>query len=428
MDRHYSIKSRNYKIDGYFVDLFAGCGGLSLGLLAAGWNGKFAIEKNADAYNTLSKNLVKDGRKQFNWPKWLPQKPISTSYLLSRYGKNLETLKGTVDLIAGGPPCQGFSFAGRRTHSDPRNILSKEYIRLVRKLQPRMLLFENVQGFNVPFRKNGRGTEKTIPYSHIITKRLERMEYTVFSELINFKAFGVPQNRKRFILVAIKNDDPALKKLNGKTPFDLLRDYRRAFLVSKGLNINKPVSTKQAIADLEITGKSLIRNTETKFKRFKQIDYAQTKASSPFITLMRKGVINSPDGLRLPQHETQTVEHFQTIMKTCKQGKSLGEANMKRLQMKKHTLTPLHPNLPSATITSLPDDMIHYSEPRILTVRENARLQTFPDWYSFTGKYTTGGIRRRKDCPRYTQVANAVPPLFAEALGIVLKRLSDSKQ
>ena len=76
------------------------------------------------------------------------------------------------------------------------------------------------------------------------------------------------------------------------------------------------------------------------------------------------------------------------------------------------------------TVTTLPDDMIHYGEPRILTVRENARLQTFPDWFSFKGKYTTGGHRRKKECPRYTQVGNAVPPLLAEAIGETLLEIA----
>lgn len=71
-------------------------------------------------------------------------------------------------------------------------------------------------------------------------------------------------------------------------------------------------------------------------------------------------------------------------------------------------------------MTTLPDDMIHYAEPRILTVRETARLQSFPDWFQFKGKYTTGGDRRTKECPRYTHMGNAVPPLLAEAIGRAL--------
>ena len=69
----------------------------------------------------------------------------------------------------------------------------------------------------------------------------------------------------------------------------------------------------------------------------------------------------------------------------------------------------------------MPDDLIHYCEPRTLTVRENARLQTFPDWFEFRGKYTSGGHRRRVEVPRFTQVANAVPPLLAEILGECLR-------
>jgi DNA (cytosine-5)-methyltransferase 1 len=89
------------------------------------------------------------------------------------------------------------------------------------------------------------------------------------------------------------------------------------------------------------------------------------------------------------------------------------------------------PNKQAPTLTTLPDDVLHYSEPRILTVREYARIQSFPDWYQFKGKYTTGGDMRRKDCPRYTQIGNAVPPLLAEAVGhalvTILQELKSAK-
>jgi len=82
----------------------------------------------------------------------------------------------------------------------------------------------------------------------------------------------------------------------------------------------------------------------------------------------------------------------------------------------------LDPKKPSGTVTTLPDDILHYDEPRIMTVREMARLQSFPDWFRFEGPYTTGGDLRKKTCPKYTQVGNAVPPLMAEGLGLFLKR------
>ena len=79
------------------------------------------------------------------------------------------------------------------------------------------------------------------------------------------------------------------------------------------------------------------------------------------------------------------------------------------------------------TITTLPDDVLHYCEPRILTVRECARIQSFPDWFRFEGKYTTGGKERVKECPRYTQVGNAVPPLLAKAIGVAVTNALLSK-
>jgi len=155
-----------------------------------------------------------------------------------------------------------------------------------------------------------------------------------------------------------------------------------------------------------------------------QIDYATGKFRSPFIESMRKGSNTAPNSLRLPRHDVSTVKQFKAIMDTCARGRSLSKADRERLGIRKHALTPLAAAKPAATVTTLPDDILHYSEPRILTARENARLQTFPDTFQFLGKYTTGGANRKFDCPRYTQIGNAVPPLFAEAVGRVLKRLA----
>jgi len=234
----------------------------------------------------------------------------------------------------------------------------------------------------------------------------------------------VPQSRNRFILVAIRNGDKALEKLAAQTPFQKLRSARTSFLKCKALPRDVPVSTKEAICDLEVAGKPLVAASEKDSSGFVQIQYARNGKLTPFVKLMRQGVCAPPDSIRLPRHRTHTVRHFNKIMSTCKKGQSLNGNDRKRLGIKKHALTPLHSKLPSSTITTLPDDIIHYSEPRILTVRENARLQTFPDWFEFTGDYTTGGKQRRRACPRYTQVGNAVPPLFAEAIGRVLRGLS----
>lgn len=407
-----------------FIDLFAGCGGISLGLSSAGWRGRFAIEKNPSAFDTLATNLVHHDRFQFDWPTWLPKQAATTSDLLKGYEEKLKRLKGKIDLLAGGPPCQGFSLAGRRVHSDPRNSLVHEYIEIVKIVRPRMLLLENVQGFTLPFKNSSDESLDSGPYSDRVLQILTDIGYTTFSELVDLSTYGVPQNRKRFIMVAIANGDPALDKLKGKTPFDLLRKSAPRFLAQRGLPTNRPVTVEEAIFDLETNKKVLVENNDQRIKGFKEIKYAEPRNPTAFVALMRKKATGAPNSLRLPNHRQSTIEQFSTIMSTCRKGQSLHEKDRQRLGLRKVSITPLHPDRPSATVTTLPDDIIHYSEPRILTVRENARLQTFPDWYQFKGNYTSGGQRRKSDCPRYTQVGNAVPPLFSEAIGKVLKYLA----
>lgn len=130
---------------------------------------------------------------------------------------------------------------------------------------------------------------------------------------------------------------------------------------------------------------------------------------------------------RLARHKPEIVDRFTKIIKICQ---STGRLNISlstelkaSLNLRKCAIRVMDPEDLSPTITSMPDDLIHYSEPRTLTVRENARLQSFPDWFSFKGKYTSGGDRRKREVPRFTQVANAVPPLIAEALGYTLAKL-----
>ena len=113
-----------------YIDLFAGCGGLSLGLQKAGWTGLFAVEKNEDAFSTLKQNLIIN-REHFQWPDWLPQTNLDINELLKDYEKELMGLRGHVQLLVGGPPCQGFSMAGKRTGNDVRNRLYNSYIKFV---------------------------------------------------------------------------------------------------------------------------------------------------------------------------------------------------------------------------------------------------------------------------------------------------------
>jgi DNA (cytosine-5)-methyltransferase 1 len=129
------------------------------------------------------------------------------------------------------------------------------------------------------------------------------------------------------------------------------------------------------------------------------------------------------DSMRLARHRDDVRERFGRIISECRKGVRMDDATRKAYGLKKHRIFPMASSEPAPTITTLPDDILHYSEPRILTVRECARLQSFPDWFKFRGKFTTGGHQRTRECPRYTQVGNAVPPYLARALGTALKML-----
>jgi DNA (cytosine-5)-methyltransferase 1 len=351
----------------------------------------------------------------FDWPKWLPCQATTTSDLIHGYSQQLKKLRGTVDLIAGGPPCQGFSFAGRRNPDDPRNRLTEEYIKIVELVKPKFLLLENVKGFNTAFKQ--KGSKKTKVYAEVVKEKLETLGYSVFHRMCNASIFGVPQPRSRFIMIALQN-----KYTLDQSPFVMLDAFLPNYKAEKGLCPEKETTVSDAISDLEVNKAKIIDSLDT--KGFKQIKYKKKKLSS-YQILMRQDCKDNaePNSLRLANHNDETLRKFSVILNNHQKGKSLTKAELLALGTKKQCFTPLHPNMLSRTITTLPDDLLHYSEPRILTVRENARIQSFPDWFEFQGKYTTGGARRKEECPRYSQVGNAVPPLMAEALGCVIKKM-----
>lgn len=406
---------------GTYIDLFSGCGGLSLGLGNAGWKGIFAVEKDPMAFATFKHNLIDGPFNHFEWPEWLPQKSTTIQTLLKNYSAKLSELRGKVDLIAGGPPCQGFSTAGMRNPNDPRNKLSQQYIEMVGLIKPKFLLLENVRGFNSAF-TNADGQKQKTPYSMIVKAKLEELGYVVSYDYIKAEKFGVPQQRTRFIMVGIRQDIAKENKIN---PFQTLEEIRSTFLAEKGLP-NKPITAKQAISDLEVAqkGTRLIHHSGSAERGFKQIDYVPPSKLTAYQSLMRKGLGKyKPNSLRLARHRVNTIMNFEIIQSFGKAGAGVDNEIKEAIGTKKQVISFLDPNKPSRTLTTLPDDLLHYSEPRILTVRESARIQSFPDNFEFKGKYTTGGSRRTQECPRYTQVGNAVPPLLGEVLGNLLLTL-----
>lgn len=395
-----------------YIDLFSGCGGLALGMHLAGWKSLFAIEKNEDAFKTLKYNLI-DHNNHFDWPQWLPKTTHDINNLLASYRNELQGLSGKISLVTGGPPCQGFSTAGRRNEQDDRNKLVDSYLEFIDLVQPDSLLFENVKGFAQVFKKSNNGSGRV--YSDYILRELSTRGYMVSARMIDFSQYGVPQRRVRFILFASKLFSP-------ETFFETLSKNVRPFL--KNRNLPRHINIKSALSDLEkINGQSECPDS----KGFKSGLYGSphTRYQRYCRRGARKGMI--PDSHRFANHKSDTIERFQELHKLNLRDRNISYLLKDEYDIKKNCFSILDENLPAPTLTSNPDDHIHYSEPRTLTVREYARIQSFPDWFAFKGKYTTGGKCRKVDVPRYTQIGNAIPPLFAEQVGLVLKHLISSQ-
>lgn len=414
-----------------FVDLFSGCGGFSLGLAMAGLEGQFAVERDAMAFETFSANFLGERKlpvEKFAWPSWLEKRAWPIDELLIQHADQLTQLEGNIEVLAGGPPCQGFSFAGRRNESDPRNQLFEKYVEVVKAIKPSALILENVPGMKVAHSKKKRpsaegGDAPAESYYEKLKRSLEDIDYEVHGELVDASRFGVPQKRTRLIVIGLRKGIAGSLEGGTKQVFQLLEKMRTTYL--KDLDLPEAVSACDALSDL---------TTKWHFKQpcvdpyspkgFEEIVYDEP--SSKYQKLMHKGCRkDAMDSMRLARHRDEVRERFAKILAECPRGVRMNEANRELYSTKKHRIYPMDPWVPAPTITTLPDDVLHYSEPRILTVRESARLQSFPDWFQFRGKFTTGGDRRTKECPRYTQVGNAVPPLLARAIGLTIRAVLD---
>ncbi len=408
-----------------FIDLFSGCGGLSLGLTLAGLQGHFAIERDPMAFRTFSANFLGQRKvpvTKFSWPSWLENRAWAIDDLLTRHLVDLHQLQGKVNVLAGGPPCQGFSFAGRRQESDPRNFLFEKYVQVVDAIKPAALVLENVPGMKVAhFSKNdSTGSREQAPESYYdkLKKSLEAIGYLVDGKIVDASRFGVPQKRSRLIVIGLRRS--LTERLEGgiSRAFELLEKKREEHLLELGLPDS--ITAEEAISDLR-TDFSLRQPCKDPDSPPGFYEAVYKNPLTDFQKLMHKHARSDfMNSMRLARHSEEVRKRFELIQKECDKGVLMNKANRTRYGLKKHRIYPMSASSPAPTITTLPDDVLHYAEPRILTVRESARLQSFPDWFQFQGKFTTGGAARTKECPRYTQVGNAVPPYLGRVIGMAI--------
>jgi len=356
------------------VDLFCGAGGFTEGFAKAkGFDSVLAIDFDKQAIDTFKHNhkgvkaVCEDISK------------LDKSNLLTL------TKNKKIDVVVGGPPCQGFSLAGRRLPDDPKNQLFKEYVRVVKVFRPSVFIFENVVGLTSM--QGGLVLEA-------ICEEFSRIGYEVSYDILNSADFGVPQARPRFILIGAdgsKAITPPLPTHAKNDNFDLFN------------NLKPQITVKEALSNLPTIEQG------QGYEEMKNLTPLNDYQKSLSGTRERDSLYNH----RATRHSDKIVERY-SHMPQGGDIRSLPE----ELRTKKNNVFRLSDSVPARTITcNFRTDIIHPWIPRGLTTREAARLQSFDDDYQFFGNLT----RKAKYLTQDDQVGNAVPPLLAKALAEHLK-------
>lgn len=334
------------------IDLFCGCGGLSLGFEKAGYHILLGIDMWKDALTTFKYNHKKSDTLCADLSKLSPDEVENAIQ-----GKK-------VDVIIGGPPCQGFSIAGKRIVDDERNTLYKSFVHMVAHFKPKAFVLENVP--NILTIGNGEVKEAII-------KDFTDLGYNVVTKVLIASDYGVPQNRRRAIFVGLKE---------GEFDFNIPV-------------VNHKITTEEALSDLpEESVENLGQYTSPISCEYQRI-----------MRVKSKGICNH----EVTTHNQQTIDIISMVpdggnykdLPTELQGTRKVHIAWTRLNSKK----------PSITIDTGHRHHFHYKWNRVPTVRESARIQSFPDDFVFLCSKTS----------QYKQVGNAVPPLMAYAIAEHLK-------
>jgi DNA (cytosine-5)-methyltransferase 1 len=522
-----------------YIELFAGCGGLTLGLEKAGFELLMANELSPMAAETFAYNHCNedlraladsDGKAEktiwlssqfpdlarrlrenpFQYPEFgqgysdipndanelkgsmLVGNLVQLNEFLKDNKKYVKALKtgfgeGGVDLVSGGPPCQSFSLAGLRKKDCDKNSLPWEFANIVELIKPKFALLENVTGILRPFTEDGVSYHAWFE----VAKTFAGKGYVPLCLHINARLAGVPQNRPRFIMIAVRHNvlksikksfnehekilfkgalelyeaikkrkDPVFGELsfnyfdaNKPAGRDIFKESFLAPLVA--FEETGQVSVSEALDDLKINNKSpkstYVKNLDKTFcdliSKKGTLKNHELRSNSPLVqrrfrlyqVMQKAGRVYSKEIFSILKGESHqlsesawlTFSKFEYLNSDGDDYKFETKKNfISYLQdhpTKKQTQKALVANEPAPAALSIPDDACHYDhhELRTLTVREMARIQSFPDDFSFRSKITTGGKMRRFEVPQYTQVGNAVPPLLGLALGRVIAGLVD---
>ena len=390
-----------------FIDLFAGCGGLSEGFYRVGFKALAHIEINHWACETLRARMRYYGYK--NIDKEVIEHDITAPDIINKID---EAVAGrTVDIIIGGPPCQAYSTAGRVRDgkgmaTDPRNFLFEKYVEILEYYSPKFFVFENVTGV-LSAKVNG---------NHIFPRIIQALgnKYDVISDptvlIHNTADYGVPQVRKRVIIMGVRKDidktsvaelynDVIKTHWNPETPLDE-REGRQKF-----------VDVKQAIGDLPAVEPGNDASTDT-------FDYPCDNA---FLKRIGKKGVNPLRDHIARRHNALDRERFTVMIRNHwtfgQLRKNMPQYEHEHARVFDNSYVVQWWDMPSKTILAhIHKDGFQFIHPdekqaRSFTVREAARIQSFPDDFVFAGS------RGEK----YKQIGNAVPPLFAEALAKSIK-------
>lgn len=343
------------------IDLFCGAGGLSLGFKKAGFEILVGIDNDTSALETY-KNNFKNAQ--------------SILCDLSKLDKKHITNFGHVDVLLGGPPCQGFSIAGKRDSEDPRNLLVISYLEIMKELMPRVAVIENVPNIM----SIGKGA-----FMETIQNGLGALGYNVTICKLNSADFGVPQTRKRVFFIATR---------------DFIFDINDLMLSKT----DTWITTEQALSDLPLLEESLG-------------EYEQNYSTIPmnsYQELMRK-YSNTIINHQAVDHKPKTKEIISMVPDGCNY-KSLPD-DLQNTRKVNIAWTRMNSQKPCFTIDAGHNHHFHYKANRVPTVRECARIQSFPDDFHFLGKRTS----------QYRQVGNAVPPILSEVIAnSILKQILEN--